>query len=202
MMKNLPKFNTLEDDLEILLAKSRTTPRLSLREILEILSEKCLALLLIFLSIPFCLPIQIPGMSLPFGLVISLLGVRMIVKKQLWLPQFILNKTISSQEIQKIVQKSTHFLNKIKRYVHPRMSWLSEQWVMVIVNGVVVFFLGIFLALPFPIPFTNLIAAWSIVFLSIGILKDDGVFVLIGYLGGLSTLAFLIAILWAIWKTI
>ncbi len=201
-MKNLPKFNTLEDDLEILLAKSRTTPRLSLREILEILSEKCLALLLIFLSIPFCLPIQIPGMSLPFGLVISLLGVRMIVKKQLWLPQFILNKTISSQEIQKIVQKSTHFLNKIKRYVHPRMSWLSEQWVMVIVNGVVVFFLGIFLALPFPIPFTNLIAAWSIVFLSIGILKDDGVFVLIGYLGGLSTLAFLIAILWAIWKTI
>ena len=53
---------------------------------------------------------------------------------------------------------------------------------MHIINCLAICILGIFLALPLPIPLSNLTAAWSIFLIALGILEDDGVFVLIGYL--------------------
>lgn len=179
-MLNVVPTPTLEESLEILRYKSLEGP-LSLQEIMVILSGKGTDVLLLFLSLPFCQPIQIPGMSVPFGIIIALIGLRMSVKHGFLLPKFILNKPISSRVINTIITKSLWLLRKIKRWVHPRFIWMSQHPVMKVFNGVIIFLLGVFLALPIPVPLSNLPAAWSVFLISLGMLEDDGVLISIGY---------------------
>jgi hypothetical protein len=61
------------------------------------------------------------------------------------------------------------------------------------VNGAMLAALGIFLALPLPIPLTNVITAWAIFLISLGILEDDGLFIFLGY--GLFFCALIVLIL-------
>lgn len=163
-------------------------------EILHILSGKGRILILLLLSLPFCQPLQIPGLSMPFGLVIAFLGLRMALGKHAWLPKSILKKTVTSHTLQKITEKTLRLIEKMKRWVHPRLIWMCQGPVMQIVNGLIIALLGIFLALPLPIPLSNMSAAWSIFLIGLGLLEDDGVFVLVGYIISLLTVVFFIAV--------
>ena len=69
---------------------------------------------------------------------------------------------------------------------------------MHVVNGLVIALLGIFLALPLPIPLSNLTAAWAIFLIAFGLLEDNGIFVLIGYGVIILTAAILTAMTLAI----
>src|SRR5207245_1066199 len=112
-------------------------------------------------------PIQIPGLSTPFGILIAFIGLRIAFGKRAWLPKKILLKRVSSKKIQKITLKSLKLMNKTKRFVHPRLEWLCDDHAAIkIGNGLLIFLLGIFLALPLPIPLTNLAASWSIFLIS------------------------------------
>ncbi len=178
-----------EEDLSILLKRAEQTPSVSLKEILEILSGKGFSLMLVFLSLPFCLPLQIPGLSVPFGIIIVLLGLRINFGKQVWLPQTLLSKTISSSKIKKTAERLLKIMHKLRRLIHPRLQ-LTQLWALQIVNGWLIFLLGVMLALPLPIPFTNLLAGWSIVLINLGLLEDDGVVMLMGYGLSLATLLY------------
>ncbi|MBS0620898.1 MAG: exopolysaccharide biosynthesis protein [Verrucomicrobia bacterium] len=184
------KERSLKADLDILLERASKNPTLLIGEILGILSGKGRSLILIFLSLPFCLPIQIPGLSTPFGISIALIGLRLAFGKRVWLPNRILAKTISSKTIQKITQKSLNLISKMKRFMHSRLEFVCDHGAMKVFNGLLIFLLGILLALPLPIPLTNLSAGWSILLLSLGLLESDGVFVFIGYLFSTLTLLF------------
>lgn len=183
------KPRTLEEAILLLQEKAKFAP-ISIGEILHILSGKGRPLILILLSLPFCQPIQIPGFSTPFGLVIAFVGLRIAFGKYMWLPKKLLLKKVEPEVIAKITDKTLNLLNKMKKWVHPRLNYLNNSAVMEIVNGLLIFVLGIFLALPLPIPLSNLAAAWSILLISLGMLEDDGVFVLAGYLVALLTVVF------------
>ncbi|MBS0585858.1 MAG: exopolysaccharide biosynthesis protein [Verrucomicrobia bacterium] len=173
------KKATLKEILTSLKKKTEKS-RLSLEEVLHVLSGRGRALVLLFLTLPFCQPIQIPGVSTPFGLAIAFIALRMAFGKNIWLPKKILAKKFSSKAISKIVDKTLWLLHKTKRFTHPRLKWFCHSLPMQITTGVVIFLLGLFMALPLPIPLSNMIAAWSILFFSLGVLEDDGLFVLIG----------------------
>jgi hypothetical protein len=193
-----PGNKTLEESLALLLEKSQEKSHLSIREILQALSGNGRFLALIFLSLPFCQPIQIPGVSLPFGIAIAFLGLRAAFGKRFWLPKSLLAKAVSSKTIRKIARSFLKILKKMKRLIHPRLTWVCEHRTMQVVNGLFLCVLGLFLALPLPIPFTNLVASWSIILVSLGILKRDGVCVIIGYALSLLALLTLVAILFSI----
>lgn len=195
---NGTKNKSLKEYLDILLEKSRSGTVLSVKEILEILSGKGRLLILVLLSLPFCLPIPIPGLSVPFGLVIAFIGLRWAFGKRIWLPKCILLKTISSKTIQKIVRKALYLLDKMKRYMYPRSRGLSKNAVLRTFNGLLIFLLGAFLALPLPIPLTNFVAAWAILLISLGLLQEDFVFVFIGYLFFLIISLILVAMVFSI----
>lgn len=66
---------TLEE--ELLSLQERGEERsISIREIVDLLSAKGEFLIILLLSLPFCQPIQIPGLSIPFGIVIIFIGIR------------------------------------------------------------------------------------------------------------------------------
>lgn len=173
--------NELKENLALLLKQSRQKKALSLGEILEIMGGKGRLLIVIFLTLPFCQPLQIPGLSTPFGIVIALIGLRIAFSKQAWLPKSVLAKKVKSETLEKLSEKFLKFMKKMRTIVHPRMSWMSQSRVMQILNGLLIVLLGLFLALPVPIPFSNIIAGWAIVLLSIGLLEEDGLFILLSY---------------------
>ncbi len=192
-MKKIETFRPLEEEILLLQQEAKSAP-ISIKEILQRLSGKGRALILIFLSLPFCQPIQIPGLSTPFGLTIAFVGLRMVFGKYTWLPKAVLSKTITAETLQKITDKALRILRKMKGWIHPRLSWICHSSPMQSTNGLTIFMLGIFLALPLPIPLTNLAAAWSIFFIALGLLEDDGAFVLLGYLAALVTVIFFVII--------
>lgn len=189
MEVEIKKFRTLEEGILLLQQEANGGP-LSIAEILLILSRKGRVLVVILLSIPFCQPIQLPILSTPFGLAIAFIGLRIAFGKQIWLPKKLLEKKISSRTFEKITNKTLTLVRKIKSWIHPRLTWLCHSSCMEKINGLIISILGIFLAFPFPIPLSNLIAAWSIFLVAVGMLEDDGVFILIGYLVALLTVAF------------
>lgn len=188
-MVKIKEFRTLEEGILLLRQEAKVAP-LSIAEILRILSGKGRSLILILLSVPFCQPIQIPGLSIPFGLAIAFIGLRTTFGKRIWLPKKLLEKKIPSPTFEKITDKTLALVRKIKSWIHPRFIWMCHSSCMEKANGLIIFVLGIFLAFPLPIPLSNLTAAWSIFLVALGMLEDDGVFVLIGYLVSLLTVAF------------
>lgn len=184
-MVKIHEFRTLEEGIVLLHNEAQyledKNKQISIREILHILSGKGRPLILILLSLPFCQPIQIPGMSMPFGFAITFIGLRMVFGKKMWLPKWLLSKTISNDTLEKITDKTLFTVRKIQRWIHPRLYWVCHSSFMEIMNGLIICFLGFLLALPLPIPLSNLVAAWSVFLVALGILEDDGLFVLIGY---------------------
>ncbi len=194
--KNLTP-NTLEERIELLLEKVDTSP-ISIGEVLDILSGKGQSLILILLCLPFCQPIQIPGLSTPFGLVIAFVGLRMAFGKHAWLPQRIISTKITASTLQKMADSTLWFIRKARFFIHPRLEWMCQHFAMKKINGIMIAALGIFLALPLPIPLSNVIAAWSIFLIGLGILEDDGLFVMMGYAVAFVALVALVLILFQI----
>ncbi len=188
-MGKIKNFLTLEESV-LLLQQEAKGAELSIVEIFRILSGRGRSLILMLLSIPFCQPIQIPGLSIPFGLVIAFIGLRMMFGEHVWLPKKLLAKKISSHTLEKVTNTTLALIRKIKPWIHPRLIWMCQSSFMEKGNGLIVFILGFFLALPLPIPLSNLTAAWSIFLVALGILEDDGVFVVIGYVLSFMTVVF------------
>lgn len=196
-MRRILPHKTLEERLTLLEEKAQER-YLSVKTILQVLSGKGRPLLLIFLSVPFCQPFQIPGLSIFFGLMIAFIGIRIAFGKRLWIPQSFLSKKISSKTVGKITRKSLRLIDKMKRWVHPRLDWMCYHPCMPLMNGLLLCLLGLLLALPLPIPFTNLLTAWALFFLSLGLLEDDGLVVLFGYALSFLNILFFISL----WVTI
>jgi hypothetical protein len=198
MSKKSPSSKrSLEESLLFMLDMSSHEP-LTFERLFDTLAGKGYPLLLILLSLPFCQPLQIPGFSTPFGLMITLVGLRMAFGHRIWWPQFILQKKISRTTLEKVVKKSIWLIKKMKKWLHPRWSWMYAHPGLHVVHGLVIACLGIFLALPLPIPLSNLIAAWSIFLMGLGLLEDDGLLISLGYLIGIVCLVMLVFILFSL----
>ena len=196
-MVKIYEFRTLEEGLLFLGQKIKKAP-LSLREILGVLTGKGRCLLLVLLSIPFCQPLQIPGLSLPFGLLVAFIGLRMCFGKHVWLPKTLLDKTISQKVFEKLSKTVFKFEKKIRSWIHPRCLWICHSSFCEKLNGLVIGLLGVLLALPLPIPLSNLLAAWSILLIAIGMLEDDGAFIVAGYIVTIITLVFFFYMLFSL----
>ena len=189
-MKKKMHYRNLEDTLYLLGTISQKGT-VSLERIFKVLSGKGRYFVIFVLSFPFCLPIQIPGMSTPFGVLISLIGLRILINKEALFPQKLLNKKISSKLLKNISKKGLWIVKKLKKLIHPRLDLFCHTVISKYINGVLIVLLGLILALPLPIPFSNLLAAWSLFGICVGLLEDDGLFVVFGYILTLVTIAFL-----------
>src|SRR5688500_13635077 len=58
----------------------------TLREVLGLLHGRGYVLLIMLLALPFCTPVPLPGLSTPFGLIITIVGARIAFGAKPWLP--------------------------------------------------------------------------------------------------------------------
>ncbi len=163
---------------------------MSLGEIEIHLKDRGYALLVLFLAAPFPIP-NIPGLSVPFGIAILLIGIAFMLRRRPKLPDFILRKKVSFSTLQKVIPFVARLMERLERYMKPRLKFLVAGPLMTSLFGLGIVSGGLFLALPLPIPLTNGPPALSIIFLIVGFLCRDGVMILIGHLLGLASWAYL-----------
>lgn len=182
--------NVLLHELQILKGLA-SAEEVTLGKVIEILAGKGHAILIILFCLPFCQPIQIPGFSTPFGLLIALIGMRIAFGHSPWLPQWILNKKISSHTLNKILDVGIKVAKGLKKFLKTRQTWLIHTPTFHIAHGLTIAVLGILLALPLPIPLSNLLAGWPLLAFGLGLLEEDGIAIIVAYvLAGIALIVF------------
>lgn len=154
---------------------------LTIEEILSTLASHGLATLLLIFSLPLCFPIQIPGLSTPFGIILALIGLRIGFTKRLWIPHWILQKKIPKETLGKIIKKILSVSHFLQKFLHPRLTTFVKNKTFIRVSGTLIIILSLFLSMPLPIPMTNLLSTLPIIALGLGFLEDDGLCILLGY---------------------
>src|SRR5262245_17247201 len=85
-------LDPISAELEGLLKAADQKP-MSLAAIATHLKERGWALLVLFLAAPFPIP-NIPGLSVPFGVAIALIGWAFMMRRKPWLPERIMRTTL------------------------------------------------------------------------------------------------------------
>ena len=179
----------LSTDLATLHARVKDKP-LTLGELKHALKGRGSAMLLILLALPFCF-VAIPGLSMPFGIAISLIGACLVTGREPWLPRFVMNRRLSSARSDQLLVGAIKVARRLEKFVRPRLSFLHAGPGMLRLIGFGIVIAGVGLMLPLPIPFSNSIPAWAVVLLAVGMMEKDGLFVLLGHLTAMGTWVFI-----------
>lgn len=174
-------YHSLKDRLKHLMAQCEQRP-VAVRVIVDTLEGRGQAVLLVLLALPFCQPIQIPGFSTPFGIVLIFIGLRIAFGHRTWIPQTLLNHEISYETLEKIAWLAINITDKLSFLTSARWTYLVNNPILRTAHGVSIALMASFLALPLPIPFTNLLTAYPIFFFGLALLEDDGLMIFIAYL--------------------
>lgn len=151
-----------------------------LRDILQIFGPDGHYVLILFFILPFLQPIPLFGLSTPFGLLIAVITVLAFLGKPAWIPDRWAARTVKASTVSRIAEGSERIFEKLGFLLHPRMHYLF-QGPFRILNVALVVFNAVLLALPLPIPFSNAMPAWMILFQTLAHLEDDGAFIIASY---------------------
>lgn len=164
---------------------------ITLRELLEKIGEQGLLLFCMILTLPFLFPVSIPGVSTVFGLTILLIGIGVTLNRLPWLPTRLKERKIATESLIPVLQKGANVLARFERFVKPRYPVLTHGSTVNRFNGVMLVLSAVLLMFPLGlIPFSNTLPALAILFLAIGMLQRDGIFIGLGYLMILATVIY------------
>jgi hypothetical protein len=154
---------------------------LTFGELFELLRAKGHCGIILLLSLPFLIPVTIPGFSTPFGLLIIIAASCMALGLNPWLPPRLAQRRLQGEFLSKAFAASAELLRKAEGIVKPRGSWLIGNTLAYRFNGLLLVIAGFLLALPTP-PGGNFPPGVAIVLLALGTLEEDAVFTVAGYL--------------------
>lgn len=156
---------------------------ITLSMVMGLLGKESFLILSVFLTLPFLVPVSIPGVSTAFGAIILLIGISLLLNRQPWLPDRFMMHVFPTDKIRTCLSQGLIWIKRLERISHRRVPSLCHGHLISKINGLVVVASSILLMAPLAfIPFSNTLPALAILLLSIGILQHDGFFVLLGYL--------------------
>ena len=161
-----------------------------LSELLAATQGRGFDVLLLLIALPFFMPIPLPGLSTPFGLVVLVIGARLALGRRPWLPEKFLRRELPPQFIARVLGTASRAVRCMEVLLRPRLDFLHEHWVYRRVAGTLIMVSGLLLLLPLPIPLTNSFPALTVVLLTAGAIERDGLFFLAGCAAFTVTLAY------------
>jgi hypothetical protein len=170
----------LSVELAELQARAGTGP-ITLREVIQLLGGRAYLLLVLLLSLPFITPLPLPGLSVPFGLAIALISLRLSLGQKPWLSKNLQRKELPAGFIAKVFRVAEKVLHFLEKFLRPRLTFLTDTPLLRQLHALLMLAAALALLLPLPIPFTNSFPAWTILLVAAGLLERDGAFVLAGY---------------------
>lgn len=156
--------------------------RTSVRDLLAVAGEHGLLLAIMLLTVPFLLPVSIPGSSTILGTVGILLSVAVILNRLPWMPERFLDLSVESARLAPAIEKGADIVHRVDRVTHPRLERLTDGAVMNRMNGFGLVLANVLLLFPLGfVPFSNLLPGWAVLTLAAGMSQRDGVLILAGY---------------------
>lgn len=156
---------------------------LSIGRLRDLLASKGFGVLLVFLSLPSALPIPAAGYSVPFGILLIILGIQLSMGKRLpWLPQRTLKWQIKGSILPKMLSGAQRFTHFMERWVRPRMRYFLKGPGRMLM-GLLVVFMGVLMCIP--LPGTNTAPAGVIFIIGVALTEEDGILAFIACVGGL-----------------
>lgn len=158
-------------------------PQVKLGDILALAGERIFGFLFVVLALPSALPLPAAGYSTPFGIVMLLLALQLIVgARRPWLPQRIYNSSIKLENAQKFVKAGIPWFRRIEAITKPRQSWICTSLPGRVILGCAIALMAIFMIIP--IPGTNTLPAMVIFVIGFGLVEDDGIISIAGLILG------------------
>jgi hypothetical protein len=174
-----PENDSLSQRLAVF-ANSLPAEGLAVGELIKQLGRDGLLLLCIVLSLPFLLPVSIPGVSTVFGLLILFIGIAETLRMPIWLPGKVARYQLTRARLQDILRLGAKWVNRLESWAKPRLTGLTSPG-MQRFNGAMLTIGAGLLMLPLAIiPFSNTLPALACIFLAAGLLGRDGLCILVG----------------------
>ncbi len=92
------------------LAEQFRERKVTLREVMTTLGGRASGLMIVVLALPFCSPISIPGLSVPFGAVILVLGACFVIGRPPWLPPRLLAVELPPKFFRAVLEGASTFI--------------------------------------------------------------------------------------------
>jgi hypothetical protein len=164
----------------------------TLAEIRDIVGQDGLLILTALLTVVFLVPVSVPGVSTVFGAAILLIGITRLVGFSLWLPRRIEDKVLPSDKLRSALDVGGKWVHRLERVSRPhRMPYLASPGLTDTINNLALIAAAVLLMVPFGlIPFSNTLPALALLFLAIGLLERDGLFVLLGHAANVLTVIY------------
>lgn len=145
-------------------------------------------LIVLFVCVPFLQPLPLAGLSTVLGVFIALQGLQLLRgRTEPHLPGWLARRTLETRTLHLILGAARRFFAFADRFTRPRWRALAASERAV---GAAWIVCGLALALPFPIPLSNMICASPAALLALALLEEDGVVALLGWCGVLLTVFF------------
>lgn len=132
------------------------------------------------------------GMSSFCGLWIAAIAVQLLLRRDhIWLPEWMQRRSLSRKNVQAAVRKlrgPAHWLDEHKR---KRLTFVLRFPFGIVIACII---LGIGLMMPFLefVPFSGSLAGLTVALLALGLLYNDGIFVLAGLASATGVVALLV----------
>jgi hypothetical protein len=164
-------------------------------QVVERVGDRGFGLLLLVLSLPSALPVPAAGYSVPFGMLLIVLSVQMLMgKTHPVFPQRMEKMTLSQGFAEKLLKGAAWMFNKLEWIVRPRMKWVGQR-VGLTIMGLLVMTMAILMMIP--IPLTNSFPALVIFLIGVGLTEEDGLFAIGACIVGFLSVALYASLVWA-----
>lgn len=170
--------------------------RLTVAELVARMQDRAHTALLVLFALPNTLP-SIPGTSAITGIPLVYLSLQLALGRKPWLPGFITRRSLSRQGLAMMLERAQPWMERGERYLHPRLGQLTNAAAQRAV-GVLMVILA--LAVLLPIPFGNMLPSLAIIFLALGLMEEDGAWILGGLATTLVGVAVFSTVLWGLFK--
>jgi hypothetical protein len=174
-MKNrLPRLRTVRFDHGAPLLVD--SPGLTVRELLEKLGEPGLAVAVLIFALPFILPVTLPGLSLPIGVLLVLLGAGIAAGRSPWLPERTLARHLSGRRWGNILLSASRLTKRLER---PGLSPPPPR--RSLFTGAAIALAGVTLAAGTPLPFSNFLPGVACFCFAAALLRRSKSWLVAGY---------------------
>ncbi len=161
------------------LARLCQDEHLTLRQIFWHVKDRGPALCMLVLGLPFMTPLPMPGLSIPFGVLIVLWSVALLRNRPPYMPKVFLDKPLPPELAHKILSFASRFFARWERWIRPRGARLFESLLVRTAAATMMLFCGFLLALPLP-PGTNGPPASVVVACAIALMEKDALVLALG----------------------
>ncbi|MBS3952824.1 MAG: exopolysaccharide biosynthesis protein [Methylomicrobium sp.] len=187
----------LSKDLQRYFFEESPGDPLTLANVLRLAGERTFGFLFVLLALPSALPVPAAGYALPFGLVLFLLAVQLLIgSKSPWLPGWIINRPIALSRLQAFVKHGIPWIRRIEGLTKPRLTPLCSSGPGRALISCAVALMALFMMVP--VPGTNTLPAIGIFVTGLGLLHDDGAISLVGLAMCLIAAIFSVSILYGL----